>query len=144
MYGHARTSESQPRGSLKFTILQFFRLFHGHNYYILCLSDRCKGANFNRNNVFSLYDIWQRIAKDPLPRGGIKFTILIEPSLLFITIHLVCLKHASEQNRDLLKIYNVHQFNTFLPKNYLLLGWGVMKFIISCLLSLQMLYTKFG
>ena len=32
----------------------------------------------------------------------------------------------------------------FLPQNYLPLGWGVMKFTISCLLTLQMLDTKFG
>ena len=32
----------------------------------------------------------------------------------------------------------------FLPQNYLPFGWGVMKFTISCLLTLQMLHTKFG
>ena len=32
----------------------------------------------------------------------------------------------------------------FLPQNYLRFMWGVMKFIISCLLTLQMLHTKFG
>ena len=32
----------------------------------------------------------------------------------------------------------------FLPQNYLPFGWGVMKFTISCLLSLMMLHTKFG
>ena len=31
----------------------------------------------------------------------------------------------------------------FLPQNYLPLGVGVMKFIISFLLTLQMLHTKF-
>ena len=32
----------------------------------------------------------------------------------------------------------------FLPKNYVPFGWGVMKFIISGLLPLIMLHTKFG
>ena len=41
-----------------------------------------------------------------------------------------------------------HHDNTlsfhFLPQNYLPLGWGVMKFTISCLLTLKMLHTKSG
>ena len=32
----------------------------------------------------------------------------------------------------------------FLPQNSLPLGWGVIKYTISCLLTLQMLHTKFG
>ena len=38
----------------------------------------------------------------------------------------------------------INQFFTFLPQNYLSLGWGVVTFTISCLLPLQMLHTKFG
>ena len=38
----------------------------------------------------------------------------------------------------------IHQFYTFYPKITSPLGGGVMKFTISCLLTLQMLHIKFG
>ena len=49
--------------------------------------------------------------RTPAP-GVMKFTILIEPFLLFITIHLVCLKHALSKKELFIEI---HQFNTKLP-----------------------------
>ena len=42
------------------------------------------------------------------------------------------------------KIFKDIQQFTLLTQNDLPFGWGVMKFTISCLLTLQMLHTKFG
>lgn len=39
---------------------------------------------------------------------------------------------------------NIHQLHTKRAKNYLSLEWGVITFIISCLLTLRMLHTKFS
>ena len=38
----------------------------------------------------------------------------------------------------------IYQFYHVYPKITSLLGWGLMKFTVSRLLTLQMLYTKFG
>ena len=69
--------------------------------------------------------------------GVIKFTILVQPPLVIITTYLVCLG----VEKKIFKKYN--NFTLFAPK--LLPLWvGVMKFTISCLLTLQMLHTTFG
>ena len=48
------------------------------------------------NNGFSLYDLYgHALAKEPLPRGH-EITILVDPSLVVITIHLFCLNHTPE------------------------------------------------
>ena len=44
------------------------------------------------------------------------------------------------ENKILMKYINLH----FLPPKYLPLGWREMKFAISCLLTIQILYTNFG
>ena len=59
----------------------------------------CREEYFYRNNAFGLYDLNGRTsAQEPLPRGSgggfMKFTILVDPSLVIITIHLVCLNRA--------------------------------------------------
>ena len=70
-----------------------------------------------------------------------KFTILVAPSLVIITTYFVCLINAWEERRRLLKKYsNFTLFTIKLPPLWV----GVMKFTISCLLTLQMLHTKFG
>ena len=76
-------------------------------------------------------------------QGVIKFTILVDPSLVIITIYmyLLCLNHAPEERRKLFK--EIHQFYTFYPK--ITSPWGgCHEFTISCLLTLQLLHTKFG
>ena len=51
--------------------------------------------DFYRNNAFSLYDLYgHALAQEPLPRGVKKFTILVDPSLVIITIYSVCLIYA--------------------------------------------------
>ena len=55
--------------------------------------------------------------------------------------YLLCLKHASEYRRMYFQKYvNFTPFSSKLPP----LVVGVLKFTIACLLSLQMLQTKFG
>ena len=61
-----------------------------------------------------------------------KFTILVNPSLVIITIHLICLNHASEKRRSFFKKYI--NFTLFTPKlRYLPLGGGSwnLQFLVS-------------
>ena len=68
-----------------------------------------------------------------------KFSILADPSLVIITMFLVCQIYAKEWRiRRFLKNASIIYF---LPPNYCYvpLGWGAMKLTISCLLLLKML-----
>ena len=57
----------------------------------------CREEDFKKNNAFSLYDLYgHALAQEPLPRGFMKFTILVDPSFVIITIYLVCLFYAWE------------------------------------------------
>ena len=49
-----------------------------------------------RNNAISLYDISHTLEQEPLPWGVMKFTVLVDPSLVIITVYLVCLIYAWE------------------------------------------------
>ena len=84
---------------------------------------------------------WSCPSKRTPPPGVIKFTTLVDSSLIIITIHLVSMNHAPEKRRKVLKKYiNFKFFTPKLPP----LGVGVMKFTISCHLTLQLLHTKLG
>ena len=74
-----------------------------------------------------------RLQKNPCTSGREIYN-LVDLSLVIITIHLVCLNHVLDKRGKY-----------FLPKNYhpLGCGGGVMESTISCLLSLQLLHTKF-
>ena len=55
--------------------------------YLISLSDLYLGEDFQRNNAFSLYDLYgQALANEPTTLGVMKCTILIDPSLVIITI----------------------------------------------------------
>ena len=71
-----------------------------------------------------------------------KFKILVDLSLVIISIYLVCLIIACEYRRRFFFRDNTSIFLFFIP-NYLPFEWWVMKFNISCLLMLQMLHIKF-
>ena len=71
--------------------------------------------------------------------GVMKISIQVDPTLV-ITMHLVSVNYAWDQRRRFFKEYT--PIFHFLPQKYLLLGWGVMKFTISCLLTLKMIHTK--
>ena len=67
-----------------------------------------------RNNAISLQDLYGRaLAKNPCP-GIMKFTILVDPSLVIFTIHLVCMEDVYF-NTSILHV---------LAQNYLPLGLG--------------------
>ena len=86
-------------------------------------------------------EIWPCPSTRTAAQGVMKFIILVDPSLVNITLYLVCLINACSREEDIWRNTSILHF---LPQNYLSLGRGVMKFTISCLLTLQMLHTKFG
>ena len=78
---------------------------------------------------------------------GVMKTNLEGISLLVITISSICLLNAQKKKKGIFK--KKYKFKIFYSKNKNSLGggWGGgggMKFLISRLLSLQMLHTKFG
>ena len=79
-----------------------------------------------------------------LTRRVMKFTILVGPFLVTNTIHLVYSEPCPlSREEDFVKKYvNFTLFTSKLPS--LAVGGGVMEYTISCLLTLQMLHTKFG
>ena len=81
---------------MTYEIYNFGRPFLDLHYYTLSLSCLCLGVE--KKNAFSLYDLYGHtlIAQEPLPQGVMKFTILLDPSLVIITTHLVCLMYAWE------------------------------------------------
>ena len=90
-------------------VVQFQQTLHGHYYYnIRCLSDPWSEV---QKKVFKEimdfhFMIYLATPQHCKPRRGVKkFTILVDPSLVFITIYLVCLIHAQEQRRGFLENY---------------------------------------
>ena len=49
-----------------------------------------------KDNAYSLYDLPGHALAHGSLSGVIKYTILVDPSLVVITIHLVCLIHVWE------------------------------------------------
>ena len=79
----------------------FGRPFLSHRYFILSLSDICMGVEkkifkevMHFHYMTSLYG--HALAKKKPDPGVMKFTILVDPSLVIITIYLVCLIYAWE------------------------------------------------
>ena len=109
-YGIALAQELLPGGH---EIYNFGRPFLGHHYYILSLSDLSLGVE---KKIFKeiTHFIWPRPStRTPAP-GVMKFTILVDPSLVIITTYLVCLINAWEQRRRFFKKYI--NFTLFTPK----------------------------
>ena len=82
-------------------IYNFGSPFVGYHYYILSLSDVCLGIEkkiFKRNIAFS-YDLYgHTLAQEPLTPRDMKFTILLDLSLVNINMQLECLNHAPEED----------------------------------------------
>ena len=99
MFGHALAQEPLPPGSWN---LQFSRTFLAHPYYKLSLSDLGPGVffkiDFQRNNAVSLYDIFIHalVQEHPVP-GVMKFTILVDTTLVILTINLIFCKHKTKE-----------------------------------------------
>ena len=78
----------------------FGRLVLGHYmyYYSLSLSDVCLEVDtkiFEKNNAFLLCDLFGHApVQELLHRGVMKFTTLVDPSMVIFTMHLVCLNHT--------------------------------------------------
>ena len=111
-------------------IYYFVKPFFGPHYYALSLSHLCR--RFSKKCIFTKSLIW---SQTPAP-GIMKFTILVDPSFVIITIHIVCLNQATEYRGSLINT----SILLFLHPNYLPLGRDVMKFTISCLLTLHIKY----
>ena len=93
----------------------FLDLYH----FILSLSDLCLGVKkkiFKEKMHFHyMTHMVTPQQKNPCP-GVMKFTILIDPSLVTITIHFDCLNHAPEQRgRFFNKYINFTIFTSKLP-----------------------------
>ena len=132
-----------PKGN---EIYNFGRPFFGHHNCILTLSDVCLGVEtIVKERIHFHYTSYMAMPEHKNPAQRVmKFAILVDPSLVIITIYLVCLNHFQKQKRRLKKKQNITfiLFTLNLPPP--LSGGGVTKFIISCLLTIQMLHTKFG
>ena len=127
LYGHPLTSEPQPRGH---EIYNSGRPFPGHHYSILSLSDLCMGEEkMSFKEIMHFHYIYTTYMATPQP-GHHEIYILVDLSLVIITIHLFSLNHAPEQRRGFLNKYI--SFTLF------------TQITISCLLTLQMLHIKFG
>ena len=77
--------------------------------------------------------------KNPCPGGHEIYNFGLDPSSVIITIHFSALCLGVEKN-----IFKKYINFNFLSQNYLALGCRVTKFTISCLLTLEMLHSKFG
>ena len=124
-----------------YEIYNFGTSFLGPHYYtlslfVLCLGVKKKIVKEIMHFYCMTYMTTPQHIKTPAP-GVMKFTILVDPSLVIITKYLVCLINAWEQRRRLFKKYiNFTLFTQKLPSLW------VMKFTISYLLTLKMLHTK--
>ena len=79
-------------------IYNFVRSFLGHHYSILDLSDPCPSVykKMKRKNAFSLIDLCGYTLTWNSTQRVMKFTTLVDPSLVIITMHLVCLNHVPD------------------------------------------------
>ena len=86
-----------PRGR---KIDNFSWPFLGHDNYILALSDLYLGVekkSFREKMQISLYELYGHApAQKPLPQGVMKFTIMVDFSLVIINTYMVCLIYSWE------------------------------------------------
>ena len=118
-------------------IYKFGRPFLGYHNYILSLSVLCLGVEMKIFKGILHFHYMTYMGKPP-PQGFMKFTVLVDPSLVIITIHSLYEPCTGQRIRFLKKCINFTLFTPKLPP----LGAGMI-FTISCLLSLHMLQTKF-
>ena len=106
MHLHYMTNMATPQYNNPDENCNFGRLFLGHYYYILNLFDLCLGLE--KKTLSELmhfhYMTYMATPYTRIPQPGVmKFTILEDPSIVIITIHLDCLIYALEQRRRFLK-----------------------------------------
>ena len=76
-------------------IYNFCRPFLGHHITIFSLSDLCLGIEEkifqNTNHAFSVYNLYDHtLAQESLFRGSCNLPFFVAPSLVIITINLIC------------------------------------------------------
>ena len=83
-----------PRGH---GIYNFGRTFLVHHNYLLSLSVLCLGVEKNifKETMHFQFMTYMATPLHKIPCPGVMiFTSFVDPSLVFITIHLVCMDHA--------------------------------------------------
>ena len=109
LYGRTEVQKALPRGH---EIYNFGRPFLVHHYIILSLLDLClgEGKKIFKEIIFTIYKlVWPHPRARTPAQGVIKFTILVDPSLVISTLYLVCLIFAWEKRRRFLKeIMHIH------------------------------------
>ena len=127
-----------PKSSEKYPNSKFWRKYV---WFMMELSKKYLNIVIMCKFFHLMHFYGHTLAQEPLPQGVMKFTILVDPSLVIIIIYLVFLIYALELRRISFKKYiNFKLFTPKLPP----LGVRVIKFTISCLLNLKMLHTKFA
>ena len=87
-----------------------------------------KEDDFYRNNALSLYDLYGHYLAHWTPAPGVmKVTILVDPSLVIITIYLVCLIYALGVEKKILKEI-MHLYGHTLAQEPLLRGSWKLQF----------------
>ena len=80
--------------------------FLGHHYYTFSLSDQCLVVEKKIFKEIMHYHYKTYMTtpqqKNPCP-GVMKFKILVDPFLVIITLHVVCLNRVPEKGRGILK-----------------------------------------
>ena len=91
---------------------------------------------FKKYCIFTLWFIWPSpTTKNPAP-WVMKYTILLNPSLVIITMHLVCLIYVEGFQRNEFSLHHLHGHEP-LPRG----SWNLQFWLTLPLLSL--LYTEF-
>ena len=86
---------------------------------------RSRDEDFKKNYAFLLYDLFDHApVQELLHRGVIKFTTLVDLSMVIFTMHLVCLNHTPILPPPWSGSHEIYKFFFFL--------------------ILKMLHTKFG
>ena len=94
LYSHALTQEPVPRGS--------WNLVDSSSVIIIILTvcliyNSMKRRRFLKKYcIFTIWLVWPRPSTRTPVSGITKFAIFVDPSLVIITIHLVCLNNSLE------------------------------------------------
>ena len=124
-------------------IYKFDRPFLVHHYYILSLSEPRPGLEkkiFKKNDAFSPRDLYGHALayKNPCPGYHKIFQFLVDTPLVIIAT-CIYFVWSLPGKRELIRKYII--LTLFIPK-LSPLEVGVMKFTISCCLTLHMLNTR--
>ena len=133
LYGHALAQEPQSQGSYN---LQFWYTLPWssllHTWFVWFMPG-IREEHFKRNNAFSQYDLYGHApAQEHLPRGVMKFTILVDPSLVIIIYYIFGLSDlCMEVEKQICKeIMHFHYITYMATPEHKTPAPGFMKFTI--------------